>query len=180
MAYTIKHIITLINSRLAEMVPGAQVFGVARTAARDGVFTPFIDGRYIGYDDKVLFRAYHKEQALSSADVPGSQYGDQAPDALNTHSNSLIIYWNEARLKMLPDQLYMNVQTRLNGLFKADGIKRGRISVTGAVLNDAQILAQEYGGGRIALKAESRIIQVNYSITVVFNKNCIPACLREC
>lgn len=177
---TIKEIVTRINGRLTVLVPGTKAYGVAKTALKDDKILPVEGDKYIGLDDTYPMQIYHKEVGLTSGETTGSGYGDNIKNIINSHSMAMIIYYNSAKTRVGTDQLYMLVQKKISGILKSPGIKYARIIVNSAILEDARVYVQEYGAGKVRLKPSQRLIQVNYTVQIVFDKNCVPACLPAC
>jgi hypothetical protein len=177
---TIKEIVSWINTQLAPLVPGTQFYGIAKPAIRDEKLMPVEGEKYIGLNDAFPMQVYHKEFGLSSTEMQGSGYGDNVKNIMNSHAMAMIIYYNTAKARAGTDQLYMLVQKKISGILKSPGIKYARIIVTSAILEDARVYQQEYGVGPVRLKATQRLIQVNYTVQIVFDKNCTPACMPVC
>ena len=177
---TIKEVTGWINDRLKGLVPGIKVYGVAKPALKDGILMPVEGEKYIGLDDTFPMQVYHKELGLTSSETVGSGYGDNIKNIINSHSMAMVIYYNTAKTRAGTDQLYMLIQKRISGVLKSPGIKYARIIVTSAILEDARVFVQEYGAAKLRLKATQRLIQVNYTVSIVFDKNCTPACLPAC
>lgn len=176
----IKEIVSWINGRLATLVPGSKFFGIAKTALKDDKILPIEGDKYIGLDDTFPMMVYHKELGLTSGETTGSGYGDNIKNIINSHSMAMIIYYNSAKTRVGADQLYMIMQKRVSGVLKSPGIKYARIIFNSAILEDARIYVQEYGAGPVRLKPAQRLIQVNYTVQIVFDKNCVAACLPQC
>lgn len=172
-------IIKWINDQLCELVPGAKVYGIARTAKRDDGIMPVSGEDWIGIDDAFEFKAYHKELTLRSAVVPRSNYGDSFGDLSNTYEMGLIIFFDEQKLGVKTDELYTLIQARITGILKIDGYKLVRIGVTNAILNDGAVWAQEYGSLPFKLFVPQRLIQIGYSVMVTLDKNCFPKCISK-
>jgi len=175
-------IINWINEQLCELVPGAKVFGIARTAVKDDKILP-ISGdewiKYAGVDDTYPFQSYHKELTLSAANVSRSGYGDNLSDLSNTYGMALIIFFDEKKCGVKTDELYTLIQARITGILKIEGYKSIRIGVTNAILNDGQVWRQEYGETSFRLSATQRLIQIGYSVIVTLDKTCFPKCISK-
>lgn len=174
-------ILNWINNELCDLIPGAEVYGIARTALKDERMMPYCpaDDKYIGIDDTFPFQAYHKELSLSTANVPRSGFGDNISDLANTYGMALIIFFDEKKLGVKTDELYTLIQSRITGILKIEGYKQIRIGVTNAILNDGQVWAQEYGQTVFRLSASQRLIQIGYSVTLTLDKNCFPKCISK-
>lgn len=175
-------IVNWANDRIKELVPGARVYGIARTASREGEQLPvtgegeFI--KYAGVDDTYPAIIYHKHLSISSANVSGSGYGDNTSNIANTNQMALIVFLDEKKTGIKADELYTLIQSLITGVLKREGYKMVRVSVSNAILNDAQVWAQEYGNVPLRLTASQRLIQIGYSVVMTLDKNCItiPKC----
>lgn len=167
-----------INGKVSEIVPGAKVYGVAKMAVKDGQIMPYIDEKYIGIDDTYTAMSYHKQLTVASTTVPRTGYGDGDLSLQNTYQMAMVIYLNENKTGFVPDQLYTFIQSAITGVLKAESYKSIRVGVSSAILNDAQVWAQEYGQSPYKLSGPQRLMQINYSIVIVFDQNCItlPNC----
>jgi hypothetical protein len=175
-------VVDYINSRIKEVLQKAKIYGIARTATRDGSIMPVTsDGewiKYAGVDDIYSAIIYHKHLSISSANAPRSGFGDNISDLVNTNQMTMVVFMDEKKTGITADQLYTLIQAQITGILKLDGYKSVRIGVSSAILNDAQVWAQEYGNTPLQLKASQRLIQLGYSIVVTLDKNCItiPKC----
>lgn len=164
-----------LNGLICPIIKGLQSYGVGKSATRDDKLMPYVDEKYIGIDDTFPAWSYHKELTVSSVYVPG--FGrDQ--DLQNTYQMALIIYFNEKNCELTADTLYTSIQASITVVLKSKGYRSIRVNVLNAVLNDAQVWRQEYGNAPYKLSGAQRLIQINYSIVIVFDKNCIaiPNC----
>lgn len=170
-----------INGQILDLVAGARVYGIAKTAQKDGKILPYVtdQGIYVGTDDTYALVAYHKEQTLSSANVPRSGYGDNLSDLINTYGMSMIVFFDEKKTGVKADELYTLIQARVTGILKTDGYKAVRIGVSNAILNDGQVWRQEYGDAPFKLFASQRLIQIGYSVQMTLDKNCFPKCISK-
>jgi len=167
------------NERILPIIKGIKTYGIGKTAARDDKILPYADGKYIGIDDTYPAQSYHKELSVASSIVANSGYGDNERSLQNTTQMAMIVYFNEDKCSLTADKLYTFIQSAITGVLKADGYKSVRVNVLNAVLNDSAVWRQEYGDTPYKLAGPQRLIQVNYSITIVFDKHCIviPNCV---
>lgn len=166
------------NERICRIIPGLKTYGVGQTATRDNNIVPYVDNTYIGIDDTYPALLYHKQLSVSSTTVAGSGYGDELRDLQNTYQMAAILYFNENKCGQSADFIYTYIQAEITGILKTEGYKSVRVNVTSAILNDAQVWRQEYGESPYKLFGAQRLIQINYSIVIVFDKKCIaiPQC----
>jgi hypothetical protein len=177
---SINDITTWANERVCQFIPGLKSYGVAKTASNGDKIMPYVDEKYIGIDDTYHAMLYHKKLTIGSTTVPRSGYGDNEASLQNTYGMAMILYYNEKKCGFTADKLYTFIQSSITGVLKSEGYRSIRVNVLNAVLNDAQVWAQEYGASPFKLAGPQRLIQVNYSIVMVLDKNCIeiPKCLN--
>lgn len=171
-------IVKWANERIAPLMPGVQTYAIAKTAAKDDKIMPYIDEKYIGIDDTFKAQLYHKQLSVTSNNVLKTGFGDNETSLQNTYGMALIVYFNENKCGFNADQLYTYIQTVITGVLKSEGYKSTRVNVVSAILNDSQVWAQEYGQSPYRLSGSQRLIQINYNIVIVFDKQCIsiPNC----
>ena len=167
-----------VNGKVGKFMPDLKTYGIAKAAVKGDNIAPYVDEKYIGIDDTFKAQAYHKQLTISSTNVPSSGYGDNEQSLQNTFGMALIIYFNEEKCGFSADKLYTFIQSAITGRLKSEGFKSVRIGVSSAILNDAQVWAQEYGATQYKLAGPQRLIQVNYTIVMVYDKECIsiPQC----
>lgn len=167
-----------VNGKLCKIMPGIKTYGIAKAAVKGDGIAPYTEEKYIGIDDVFKAQAYHKQLTISSATVPSSGYGDNEQSLQSTYSMALVVFFNEEKCGFSADKLYTFIQSAITGRLKSEGYKSVRISVSSAILNDAQVWAQEYGATQYKLAGPQRLIQVNYTIVMVYNPECItiPKC----
>jgi hypothetical protein len=179
---SVNDITTWSNDKVAPLIPGMKTYGIAKAAVKGDNIAPYIDGKhleiYAGIDDTYSAQMYHKQLSISSTTVSRSGYGDNEQSLQNTYQMALIVFYNEKNTGIPADQLYTFIQSIITGVLKAEGYKSVRVGVSSAILNDGQVWAQEYGQTPFKLSGPQRLIQINYSIVMVFDKHCItiPNC----
>lgn len=173
----VNDMVSWINDRVCTIIPGIKAYGIAKSAIREGKQLPYTGEKYVGIDDTFISQVYHKQLTLNTLSVPNSGYGDNEFSIQNTHGMAMILYYDESKSGP-PDQIYSFIQSSITGVLKAEGYKSIRVNVSSAILNDGQVWAQEYGQTPLKLMGPQRLIQVNYSIVAVFDKDCIslPNC----
>lgn len=174
-------LIQWVNNKLCDIYQGAKIYGVAKQAKRGTEILPvtFVEGKeyYIGITDKDALRIYHKELSTTTTQDLKSSYGDGTWTEVNTHQMALIIFFDERRLGVDADQLYMLIQRRISGVLKLTGARLVRVTVNSLNMDDARIYSQEYQSDTFRLTVGQRLIQVNYTLQVSFDKKCIPNCI---
>lgn len=172
-------IVTWINQRVCEIIPGLKSYGIATVAVWEDTLIPHVDGRPVSIDDIHPAMLYHKQLSIASSIVPGSGYGDDERSLQNTWGMVMIMYFDESCMPV--DSLYSFVQSAITGVLMSEGLKSTRVNVASANLSDTQVWRQEYGASPYKLSGSKRLIQINYTIVTVFNKSCIkiPQCLNN-
>lgn len=163
-----KQSIQWINQKICEVMPGIKTYGIARPALRDGNVLPVVGDIYVGVDDVNKAQLYHKQISIASQLVPRSGYGDVVNVIDNTYTMAMVIYFNEDKCGLTAEELYVNLQVILSDYPDAD------ITITSAILNDAQVWASEYGGREtFRLPINQRLIQIGYTVVATVDKRCI-------
>lgn len=167
-----------VNENLCKIMPGVKTYGIAKLAVKGDGTAPYVDEKYVGIDDTFTAQAYHRQLSISSTTVPNNAYGDTDQSLQNTYGMALMIFFNEEKCGFSADKLYTFIQSSITGRLKSEGYRSVRVGVTSAILNDAQVWAQEYGAAPYKLAGPQRLIQVNYTIVMVYNPECIaiPRC----
>lgn len=175
---SINNIVKWANEKIMPLIPGLKSYGVAKSAVKGDGIAPYTTEGYVGVDDTFQAQVYHKYNGVSSTTVPGTGYGDDDPSIQNTNTMSMFVVFNEEKCGFTADELYTYIQASITGDLKSNGKVSARVSVNNAILNDGQVWAQEYGATPFKLKDSQRLIQINYSIVVVFDQSCIviPKC----
>lgn len=167
-----------VNDKIRDIIPGFKLYGIAKAAIKGDYIAPYTGEEYIGIDDTYPAQGYHKQLTVSSSIVPRTGYGNNDQDLQNTFTLGLVVYYNENKSGITADQLYTFIQSAVTWRLKADGFRSVRVGVQSAILNDAQVWTQEYGQSPYKLQGSQRLIQVNYNVVMVYDKNCItiPNC----
>lgn len=175
---SVSNIINWANEKLLPLMPGLKTYGIAKSAVKGDTFMPYADEKYIGIDDTFASQIYHKQLSISSASVPRSGFGDNDEDLQNTYGMAMIVFFDEKKQGFNADSLYTYIQASITGRLKSEGMRSVRVAVTSVNLNDGAVWAQEYGTNQYKLFGTQRLIQINYTIIMVFDKNCIaiPNC----
>lgn len=180
----ISHVIAEINkglTKLFETVAGAKVYGLAQTMLKDGKYIPALvdnsgEGKYIGIDDVSPVITYHKLNSITSALNKTNSYGDTPGIITNTHNNTIIVYLNRKRLKILPDELFLFIQARIPDSAQLEPFKSISIKITNVILSSEQVWAMEYKRD-FTLPPEANLFAVNYTIESSFKKGCFDKCI---
>lgn len=177
---SIADIVKEINN--AAPFDGKQVFGIAQIANKDGVLLPNEKdtGTWIGIDDSVPVRIYHKVQGMTSTLRPGSGFGDDLGDQVNVYQMQMIVFNNRKRSKTDSDQMVLLLQVNTPREVMSEYFKSIRITYNNVVLNNAQVWAQEYGNSPYRLGSGQDLFQINYTVEATFKKGCFAKCKDLC
>ena len=174
-------LIKWINKQLCALLPGAKIYGIAKPAKRGNEILPVTIQNekefYVGIDGKEPLQLYHKEISTTSTQETRNTYGDAVYDDVTTHQMSMIIFFDEKRMGIDADELYIKIQRTISGLLKIPGTKSVYISVTSIIMDDARVYQQEYQSDTFRLSVCQRLIQVNYNIRVAIDKRCLEECI---
>lgn len=166
--------------KLFETVAGVKIYGLAQTMLKEGKLIPTIISltgkeQYAGVDDAHPVIIYHKSNSIQTAIKAGGKGDDPGP-LVNTYSNSLIVYLNRKRLKLLPDELYLYLQAAMPSGFSMPPFEIV-IRQTTVILNSQQVWASEYQRD-FTLPPEANLFAVNYTVESSFKKNCFDKCIN--
>jgi len=173
-------LIKWINGELCKLIPSGKIYGIAKPAKRGNEILPVTIQNekefYVGIDCKEPLQLYHKEISTTTTQETRNTYGDDVYIDVNNHQMSMIIFFDEKRMRMDADQLYVKIQRTISGVLKLAGAKTVWISVTSMVMDDARVYQQEYQSDTFRLTVGQRLIQVNYNIRIAVNKRCLEEC----
>jgi hypothetical protein len=179
-------IIDMINKELEKSFDRAKIYGLAqsiiRTQGNEQELLPALvdhsgDGVYVGFDDQFPLMIYHKMNSLVSALSSQQGFGNAGPDQVNTYQNTMIVYLDRKKLKKLPDEVYMLIQSVFPEGMNIEPFKRISIRFSNVILNSTQVFASEYQGNRYKLPPEKNLFAINYTIESIFKKGCFDKCL---
>lgn len=173
---SIRDIVTFINQETAKLLPSGKFYGIASLVQRNGETLPSEGEKYIGIDDIYPLQIYHKINGLTiSRQTRG--FGDNL-DQLYTYQMAMVVFLNKPNFA--PEDLVPILQANLPQQFKTDYTKRVSINFLSAVLNDQQIFTQEYKNTTAyRLNLDQRLIQVNYTLEVLYKPGCFDVCPEE-
>ncbi|MBA3830065.1 MAG: hypothetical protein H0X33_14080 [Taibaiella sp.] len=173
----LSEIVNEINSTLKPLFNGGNIYGLAQSIIKNNQVIPALvdnngEGKYIGIDNTLPFIVYHKNNSISATDVPGQ--GDEL-NIKNTYSNVLIIYLNRKKTKILPDELFLNIQAN-PFRYKIQPFKNIVIRVQNVILNSQQVWQSEYLGSDYEITPDSNLLAINYTIESTFKRGCFDTC----
>lgn len=177
-----------INSDLTKLFdnyPGSKLYGLAQSVVRrkgdafellPATVDKYGEGKWVGLDTTVPIQLYHKAVTLNTVVTTGSGYGDDLGEYQNTYGNTMIVYLNRTKTKLLPDELYLYLQANFPERLSVPDMNRVTIRITSVILNTQTVVNAEYQNTAILLGPEHNLFAVNYTIESVFNKNCFEKC----
>lgn len=181
----VNEIVHTLNQTLQDLSGSAAIYGIAHTVSRtQGSETDILPGiidrdgevTYVGIDDVYTLIAYHKLNTVNSTQL-NTGYGDAAGNVVNTFGMALIVYWDRKRFNAFPHEMIMLLQARMPQMIVGvPNVRTARVRIGSANLNSVQVYNQEYSVATPTLPPSSNLIQINYTIELVLNPDCLPVC----
>lgn len=131
------------------------------------------EGVEVGVDDAKSLIVYHKLNQLSHAVRPGTGRGDAVGDWLWTYNMSLVVYYGMDGLKMMPDELLLQLQHLLPKPGAIKPFKMAVVKLGSSNLNAFQVHQQEYQGVPFRLKLNDILFSVNYTVEAYLDPKCV-------
>lgn len=172
MAQSIRNIISQVNTALEGVFKGSKLYGIATIVEREGKTQPVVDSMPVGYDDSYAMQMYHRVQGATITYTPG--YGD-TKTTTNTFQVSAVVFNNERITKIKTDEIAMIMQSVLSGL----NIISVQVLPTQIILNSQQIFGTEYRGIPYSLNEYQSLMQMNYTVEIVFKGICFNLCPED-
>lgn len=172
MAQSIRNIIQLLNTALEGIFPQGKLYGVATLVDREGIGQPVVDERAVSFDDGYGFQMYHRLGNISITYGPG--YGDKRT-VINTFSVSAYVFNNEKLTNAKTDVIAMIIQSVLQTI----NISTVQVLPTQIILNSQQIFATEYKGVPYVLNEYQSLMQINYTVEVIYKGICFDLCPED-
>lgn len=175
MLLTVNDIVQHINSIICDVIEGWQLYGIAQIVTRDTTTMPAEGERYIGIDDNYPAQLYHKINGITIA-KQAAGYGD-AVNLLYTYNLAMIIFLNQTRARVRPEDLVIMLQGTLPQKIKVDGAAYCNFNFVSVNLNDEQVFAQEYkDASAYKLGLNQHLFQINYNLEVLYKAGCFAVC----
>lgn len=185
----INTIIDLINVQFDGIIHDQTTLGLVQRVYRlnsgDVIdFMPGIikdDGEaiYAGIDDIQSLTIYHKTNAASLAFSARGGFGD-ARQSEDTIACNLIAAWDTRKIKLQAVDMLLLLRSRIpQGIRGIPEIKDAIITPNGAILNTKQVFDSEYsiGSSGYLLPLYINFIQINYTILLRYDQECINKCI---
>lgn len=178
---SIYDIVKLINVDLEDLFKsknliGSMLYGIAESVITDDGFVPVIGEKYVGVDDTHPLSLYHRLASLSSTIKPNSGVGRNEGLTVNTYSLGMILFLDQRKTKLYPDEMMMLLQANFPERFKLENAQQVIVRFSGAVLDSKVVHSQEYSGNEYRLKENQFLFRINYSVEMTFDKNCFKKC----
>lgn len=184
----INTVIDLINGQLDGIVQDQITLSLVQRVYRSnssdvidfmpGIVKPDGEAIYAGIDDIKSLTLYHKTNAASLAYSARGGFGD-ARQSEDTVICSLIASWDTRKLKLQAVDMLLLLRSRMpQGIRGIPNIKDVLITPTGALLNTKQVFDTEYsiGASGYLLPLYINFIQVNYTILLRYDQECMKTC----
>lgn len=178
MGPSIHHIVKLLNTTIDKLFPATQVFGIAKSAIRGEERWPYLDGAYIGIDDKNALQVYHKVNAMASTLKTLPAYGNSRGSQVNSYNMAMIVFNNQRRTNLKADELVLLIQSRFPSVLPSQYYQSIRLQFNSAILNDETVFAQEYTAS-FKLTEFQNLIQINYTLETTFKHGCFITCPED-
>jgi hypothetical protein len=177
--------IATINEPLKGLVSGIKVYGLAQSVSRGAQVVPAVVGKdgemvYVGPDDLQPVIVYHKAGNIAvgtSANVRG--VGDEPNGIVNRYPMAMIIYLDQKKTNLSPDQLFLYVQANFPDFIRMEPYSNVVVTVNNIILNAQQVFDSEFRGVD-PLPASQSLMQIYYTIESTFRKKCFEKCPEEC
>lgn len=176
-----------INEELTKLFDKAKIYGLANSVIRvkgteqellPGVIDHNGEVEYVGVDDTHHMVMYHKANSISSAlSTVQRGFGDGGADQVNTYANSLIVFLDRKKVKKIPDEIYLYLQSVFPESLNIKPFKTVNIRFTNVILNSLQVYSAEYQGTPYKLPPEKNLFAINYTVESIFKKGCFDKCL---
>lgn len=186
----LRSVIGALNEKLKEVIPGLNAFGLAQTVVRtrgnEEERLPVQvnlkgEGVYVGLDDKDKVRLYHRLSDVTTSVITQGATGDDVGLIQNVYRIAMIVYCNNNRIKIFPEELFLYIQSSLNEMVKPfDPYRLISIRTINVIFNSQLVFTAEYSGAAFKLPPESSLFQINYVIESRHKKNCFAKCPEDC
>jgi hypothetical protein len=175
--YSIRDIVTEINSSFTWLPPGSEVNGIAELLLRDDVTIPVINERYVGIDDVYPVRIYHRLNSMTSAIKAGTGSGRSIGDQANTYQLSMVVFLDKRKANIYPDEFLLSAQANMPERLRVEPYKSVFTTFTSSVFDSLLVYRQEYvSSDTYKLKEDQFFFKINYSIETTFSKGCFKKC----
>lgn len=184
----IDEIIDCINGVFEGITENQKLYGIAQTVYRSNNddlidFLPAVVGedgeaKYVGIDDVESLQIYHKVNNAIFTN-PARSYGDSWENQ-DTFNFNIISTWDNRKLKIQNIDMLMILRSRLpQQISDVKDIKQVIITASNSILNTKQIFETEYSIGKsYLLPAYINMIQINYSMQIKYDPQCINKCIN--
>lgn len=178
---SIHNIVLLLNDSLSGLfsskrLSGSVLYGIAESVKRNTETLPELDEKYVGIDDIHPVIIYHKLNAMTSSIKPATGYGRSVGDQANNYSLSAVVFLDRGKTNLYPDELLLMVQANFPEQVRLSPYKSIRTSFGSVLLSSSQSYQQEYTSDTYRLKSNQYLFKINYTVEVVFSKNCFDKC----
>lgn len=172
MAQSIRNTVKQINEALALVLKGAKYYGLATLVTREGKDQPVVDDHSVTFDDSFPMQIYHRITGNMAVTYTAG-FGDN-DDVTNTFAMSAFVFNNEKRTGLKTDEVAMIFQSALAVLNI-----NATITPTAFILNSQSVFGTEYRGSPYSLNEYQSLMQMNYTVEIVFPSRCFNVCPED-
>jgi hypothetical protein len=168
MAQSIRDIVCSINDVLEGTFKNARFYGIAISTEKEGKAQPQANEQPVSFDDSYGMQVYHKAGNVAVSYASG--YGDNQ-NTINTFSMSMLVFNNSKITGLATDEIAMIIQALLANINNS-----ATIFVANFILNTQSIFAAEYRGHSFSLPEYAGLMQINYTVEIIFKSGCFDLC----
>lgn len=185
----LRETIKKINETFKGLLPDLTVYGLAQSVIRTGgsedELLPGVIGKdgeitYVGIDDVDSVRIYHRMAGITTTRSQVKGHGDDHNPIINTYQLVMIVYIDNKRSNLYPEELFLFLQANMPDEIKSPPYSKIYVRTTSVITNSQLVFRAEYGGLEIKLPPEKSLFQINYTIETEFKKGCFKECPTDC
>lgn len=193
----LKQIVNAINNSIKATLTdnrfqNAEYHGIAISAlhtndAGQTRLTPLVADNYdnevwVGVDDTLPLRIYHKTNSIAYSDEPAKGYGDNGNLVKKEVAQmSMIVYGSRSMIRLTPEELEGAVLSGLpsalsNATISQLNLRSCVVRPVGSVLDPVVVYLSEYRTPHYELSPNALFIRVNYNIESTYKTSCFELC----
>lgn len=185
----INEIIDLINDGFDGMHADEAILGLVQRVYRvgsggniefmPGIVKPDGEALYAGIDDVKSIMLYHKANAATLTYLPRSGYGD-GRQSQDNFLFTVTCVWDTRKIPLQNVDMLLLLKSRMPQAIKGLGQSiEATIIPSSAVLNSKQVFESEYTVDKeYLLPIYMSFIQLNYTIQIKYDQQCIEKCIN--
>lgn len=192
----IKQIVNAINNSIKANLTdnrfqNAEYYGIAVSAVHsvDGQtrLAPLVADNYdnevwVGVDDTLPLRLYHKTNSITYSDEPAKGYGDDGNMVKKEVAQmSMIVYATRSMVRLTPEELEGAILSGLpssltNATIEPLKLRSCIIRPVSSALDPVSVYLNEYRTPQYELSPNALFIRVNYNIESTYKTSCFELC----